>query len=190
MDIETLAEDLETYIVSVRIADEGDVVLEITCDDYEGNGPRRHFELFCSGVKDFSVSAGAAGAIEFSNEHPVLLEHKGAQGALFFSSAPERPDKVFFRVHATFTAEFDGWKAPSQFLNGDPATFRRYLEGGHGLLARGPVVVLEKLKASLEPLLPVSVVRTHEGKPHLKALILGPHWIICTAVRVKERAGE
>jgi hypothetical protein len=192
MDIETLAsavyEDLEARIIGARIAEEG-LVLDVACDDRDENTPRRHFELFCSAAEEWCVSVGDAGAIEFTEEHPVLLEHKGAQGSLYFSSAPARPDEVFYRAHATLYAEFSGWRAPSRFLNGTPTVFRRFLEGGSGLLARGPVTVLEKLKSNLQPLLDLNVVYSYQGKPHWKALIVGTNWVVCASVRVRERVG-
>jgi hypothetical protein len=64
---------------------------------------------------------------------------------------------------------------------------RRFLEGGIGLLARGPVLVLEKIKADLLPLLELSVVQTHQENRDWKALIVGTCWVICADVRVQER---
>jgi hypothetical protein len=190
MNIETLAsvvdEDLELQIGCVRVAG-NEMVLEVSCDDWEGDSRRRVFDLFCGSVKESHVSIGMVDALELTEEHPVLLEHKGPQGALFFSSAPARPDEVFYKVHETLRTEFAGWREPSQFLNGDPAVFRAFLEGGYGLLASGPVVVLEKLEASLQTLLQVNVVETYRVKQQWKALVLGAHWVICSDVRVEER---
>ena len=192
MDIDTLAsalyEDLEGWIVGARILNE-ELVLEVTCDDWQGKGPRRHFEIFCTAADEWrvSVGAGAAGGVEWTEDHRVLLEHRGAQGALYFSSAPARPEEVFYTAHAILTAEFAGWRGPAHFLNGTPDVFRRHLEGGIGLLARGPVVVLEKLAADLQPLLNVNVVHSHQAKPDRKALVVGTNWVVCKAVRVQER---
>jgi hypothetical protein len=194
MDIEALAsavyEDLEPRLVCAHLVGKSDLLLELECADWSGGNLRRKFDVRCGQVKASEVSVGEAGAIEFLSDHPVLLEHKGAQGALYFSSAPASPDAVFFVAIDLLTQRFEGWRDPLNFLNGEPREVRNHLTGGNGLLARGPLTVMEELRNQLRPLLAVRVLQEQVEEEHWKALIVGSNWVVCDTVSVVERAAD
>jgi hypothetical protein len=190
MDIEVLAsavhEDLEPQLVCARLAGDSGLLLELECGDWSGGSLRRRFDLHCGWVKGSRLSVGKVDVVEFLSEHPVLLEHRGAQGALYFSSIPASPDTVFFVSVDLLAKRFEGWREPLEFLNGEPSELRKYLAGGHGLLARGPLAVMKELRELLCPLLEVNVLQTHIEREDWKALLVGASWVVCDTVVVVE----
>ncbi|WP_137940093.1 hypothetical protein [Chitinivorax sp. B] len=190
MDIQSLThaiyEDLEPQIVACRLAD-GNLVIELECTDWSGSARRRLFELVCSQVKESHVLIGEVGFIDFVDEHPVLLEHTGPQGGLYFSSKPACPAEVYLVAHQVLDDIFKGWIEPRHFLNGGPNNIHTYLAGGFGLLANGPLAALAPLCEATTPLLKLSLVQTHVAQGSSKALLLGSCWVVCEAVAVIER---
>ncbi|MDO8331978.1 MAG: hypothetical protein Q7T36_16050 [Fluviicoccus sp.] len=190
MDIKHLTdivyEDLNPVIRKVCFAAEHKIALTLECDDWQGGDDRRKFLLLCDSVRESTITIGDAGYLDFCDDHPVLQNHKGTQGALYFSSAPESPESVFFKAHSILGDWFESWLEPGALLNGTPAQLKEYLLSGNGLLARGPFQALTALAAGLGSEIRLNLVPTVTLQEDWKALIINSTWMICKAIRVQE----
>ena len=190
MDIAVLAdavyEDLEPQVVAARLGQDDELVLTLECDDWVSLTHRRTFNLSCKNIRESNLEVGAIGGLAFVTDHPVLMPQIGAQGQLFFSSAPSSPEEVFYLTHRVLTDIFGPWRTPQEFLNGGPEALYGYLKGGSGLLARGPIPMLEQLAGALNKKLKVSVVKSHSALNGIGALLMDSQFVICESVEVEE----
>ena len=88
--------------------------------------------------------------------------------------------------HDVLYEALQGWLEPAVFLNGSPRELYENLTGGYGLLARGPVSLLERVAQRLDSLLDVKVIKTHVVQDRWKALIADDQRTICKSVLVVE----
>jgi hypothetical protein len=184
-----LYEDSNALTTCVRLASSGDLLVEIECDDWEGAEKRRQFTITCRGHVANDVCIGAIGSIALHREHPLLLERKGRQGALYFSTSPRDPDRMFSEVWDVLSKAYGGWVVPSEAIERSPSAFRALLVGGYGLLLRGPIPVLENVRARLGNALVTQLIDTHVANSDLLVLVIDDHFVICREVEVIE-SGE
>lgn len=181
---DTIYEDLNAQITAIWRAGESELAMTLECDDWHGGDHRHRFELRCTEVKDHHLSVGYVDDIDFKSEHPLLFNYAGPQGSLFFSSAPASAEQVFYELNDVVASRFAGWVEPSMLLHGTPSEIVGRLRSGYGLLAEGPVSVLNELCTRLQGRLNVNVVQSYTPmhKPHV--LIASGKWVICKDVHV------
>lgn len=184
---DSLHEELNGLVTSVRrIADRG-LAFEFECDDWASTDNRRYFTVMCGGLVDTSMGIGVADAIALHSDHPLLLEHHGRQGGLYFSSKPTRDThEIYAYLWDMLSNQYQGWIAPSGML-GSPSSFRATLEGGYGLLFRGPVSVLSAVRERIGNDLTTQLIETYTAKTKALALIVGNHHVLCSEVEVVEQ---
>lgn len=182
----SLHEELNGLVTSVRrVADRG-LAFELECDDWAGTDNRRHFTVVCGGLVDTNMGIGVADAITLHSDHPLLLEHHGRQGDLYFSSKPLRDThEIYAYLWDILTTHYQDWIAPSGML-GSPSPFRATVEGGYGLLFRGPVSVLSAARERIGNDLTTQLIETYTAKTKALALIVGNHHVLCHEVEVVE----
>lgn len=178
--------DSEGLLRSLRTGTDGSLLIDFECDDWAGTGERRRFEIRCDEPKDFRVDVGYIGAISLHTEHSLLLKHQGEQAELYFSSAPASPEAVFTQACIMLHTELDGWREPSELLHGTPGEFVSNLRSGHGLLARGPMPTLLKLRDQLAEHLKLQLVHSYVAKGEWVVLVMEGSWIVCARVEAHE----
>ena len=184
---DTIYEDLNAQITAIWRTGESELAMTLECDDWHGGDHRHRFELRCTEVKDHHLSVGYVDDIDFKSEHPLLFEYTGRQGSLFFSSVPASAEQVFYELNDVVASRFAGWVEPSVLLHGTPRKIVERLGIGYGLLAQGPVSVLNELRTRLQHHLTTNVVEsTRPPDPDLRVFIATGKWVICKNVHVTE----
>ena len=182
--IDTVFEDLDAQVRSVEYDENEDLRLVIEYDKVVLPEGKQQVELKCVRPQEFNVTAGYVGNISRFEDHPLLRNHRGPQAQVFFSSAPASPAEVFYLAHRVLTAELQGWRDPSDYLNGKPAEVWKHLMGGFGLLARGPSSAMAALASEIESLLAVKVIESHVLHSTAMVLTLDNHFVVCESVEV------
>lgn len=193
MNIQSLCsevyDDSEGLLKSMRSTSDGALLLEFECDDWTGTGKRRNFVIRCHNVQEAHVDLGFVGTIAVAAEHPLLLKHQGPQADLYFSTPPASPEIVFALATIALEAEFQGWRDPSELLHGCTEFFLNNLRSGHGLLARGPLPTLCKLRDGLAAHLELQLIHSYNAKgPECRwiAFVMERSWVVCAEVEAHE----
>lgn len=178
---EHLYEDLNGQVVSMVKSNLG-LLVTLECDDWENKMPRRRFLLSCADVRESTLAVSSVGWVKLVSEHPVLLAHNSEHSELFFSSAPVNPFEVIGRLMETHSTFYGHWRKLSEHLQASSVT----LSGGHGLIARGPHLVMKRYAAAIDSLLEVNIVHSYEPKNKFKALIFEREFLVCGRIEAME----
>ncbi|MCY3001889.1 MAG: hypothetical protein NTV21_08795 [Planctomycetota bacterium] len=191
MDLEALSELLDghsnSFVTAIRWQAEHDRVLDIEYEDPKLLNVRHRCEITCTWVKECDVSVGFFDSLQYLSEHPLLLPHFGPQGSLFFSSSPSSPESVIVRAQAAIHSASDGWLDPRSILNGPIGRLLVHLHHGSGLLARGPVPVLDAIASAVGPELPCTVTHGVTFETPLRVLLLNDRSIICRSAVLSQK---
>ena len=175
-------EDLNGKVVSVSHRDDTTTVV-YECDDWENPVGRVSFRLHCTAVAETTVTRGWSEGLVWTADHPLLLNHNQEHGDLFFSSRPSNPHEVLGLLYQAHENLFGGWRPLRNHINRCGKT-DEILAGGHGLLASGPLPLLEIYRESLGQLLTTKVVKTHAPDGGYHALVFDETFVICKEVGV------
>jgi hypothetical protein len=187
MEIELLAEavtDNDGGVLTSVHWEDGALVLAIDCEVPRGV-PRR-FRLDCTDAVEVDIVPGLFEELDFATEHPRLLEHAGVHSQLFFSSSPASAGEVFLAAHEAIDGILKGSRDPQQVLCHRPAHFASVLQRGHGLLARGPSIVIDALAKRLEGMLEVNSIPSHVRGGTRVIVSCDAGFVICGSVSVTE----
>lgn len=90
-------------------------------------------------------------SINWLESHPLLLERAAARAELHFSGRPDDTDRLLREIKATHERIGSGF-IPNYLnhTNNGPDDVRRLLDGGYGVLAKGPRPLLEAYASVLE----------------------------------------
>ncbi|MBV8656988.1 MAG: hypothetical protein JO142_04100 [Burkholderiales bacterium] len=176
-----LYEDLNGQVDSIAQGNRG-LLITLECDDWEIHGGRRRFLLVCADVRECTLTVGPVGWVKFFTEHPVLLEHNSEHSELMFSSAPGNSYEVIGRLQEAHGKVYGHWRLLSEHLNAN----HEILSGGHGLVARGPHLVMQKYAAAIDSLLKVNIVHSYKPKTEFRALVFDEQFLVCNYVDVIE----
>jgi hypothetical protein len=192
MDLEVLAEglydDSNGLITCVRLLANGDLSIELECDDWKVPDVRRHFTLICKDHLASKVCVGGVSSVSLHQVHPLLLERSGKQGGLYFSSRPPEPEKVYAEIWEALSHEYRGWVDPSMVIGRSPSSFRTLLNGGYGLLVTGPMSVLASVQKRLKDALTTQLIETHTTESNAVILVFDKQYVICGEIEVAENA--
>jgi hypothetical protein len=190
MNIETLSEglydDSNGFITSVRLSEDGEILVTLECDDWSNPQKRRSFTITCKHVLESDLSVGSANALAIHQEHPLLLGRIGKQGSLYFSSRPEDPHQIYADIWDILSEKYKGWAVPSELMNHSPSSFHTLLAGGYGLLLSGPISVLASIQARIETALNTQLIETHAIEIGAVVLTIEDHFAICKGFEVVE----
>lgn len=191
MNIEELSEavfeDLNGGIASAAHQDTGlSVVYE--CDSWKDPDKRVSFLLLCSEVAETTVCPGLSEDLWWTAEHPLLLNHNSERGSLFFTSSPDNPHEVVGVLYQTHENLFRGWRPLRDYINHCGQT-HQILASGNGLLARGPLPLLELYQKSIGHLLKTNTVKSYTPDGGYKAIIFDESFVICKDVEVSQQTG-
>jgi hypothetical protein len=114
----------------------------------EGETPSR-WRLAIQDVREHHLELGLCDSFHVHDNHPVLWPHVGPQGSLFFSKPPRDARAMIGRLWVRHQRETEGWIRFERFLNPESA-IPALLEGGFGLLAKGPERLLRAYADELD----------------------------------------
>lgn len=182
INIETLCEniyeDLEGFITSIESTYMGISFIYET-DNWNNYDERLRIRIECEKVLESTLKLEAGGSFDLLAEHPILDEYKGDSGSLFFSSKPHNPHEIIGLLFEANESYFCGWRELSKYLN-TSLPYKELLGSGNGLLANGPILVLNNYKRAIEDLIDVNIVKSHanDGGDY-KLLVIEDCFIIC-----------
>jgi hypothetical protein len=191
MNIEELSEavyeDLNGRIVSADHQDDR-VTLVYECDYWEDPDKRVSFLLRCSEVAETTACPGVSGDLWWTSEHPLLLNHNHQHGSLFFTSKPANLHGVVGVLYQTHEDLFQGWRPLRDHINHCGKT-HEILASGNGLLARGPIPLLELYQKSVQRLIKTNIVNSYTPDGGCRAIIFEDSFVICKEVEVSQQTG-
>lgn len=112
--------------------------------------PDSQFVITCQQPRSHHIIASADdNAVFLTREHVVLWPHNQQQGELYFRGTPSDPLSLFGALTEAQRGLLGNWFPIDHFLNlpGRSADILRY---GHGLLAKGPVSLLDTIANVLD----------------------------------------
>ncbi len=151
------------WIVSAQQRSYGELDLELRVLSDE-DAPRQVWRIHCQHIREHRLTLGAKRTFLLLAEHPLLWKYVQPEMALWFHGRPACLEETLgglYRVHY----EMAGTALPfERFLNAFPLS--RLLEGGYGLLARGPESLIRAYQKVLEA----------QKVPHSFLLYPVPRW--------------
>ena len=149
-----------------------------------------HWNVTCKNVYAYNLCDQIAIPLDFTEDHPVLWRFKQENASAYFNGAPKD-------AHAAIGALLEAhWRVVGNWIDfgdsiGRPQELSKLLACGNGLLARGPIPLLNLYKETLGPLGVETYIR-FQGPPKVwdgsrwrevdrdktKALLLGPSFVI------------
>jgi hypothetical protein len=181
-----LYDDSNGVVSSVRLQVDGNLSFDLECDDWEGTERRRHFTITCQGLVESDLCVGGANAISLHREHPLLLDRVGKQGGLYFSSQAQDAHQIYADIWDILSEHYQGWKCPSDVIGHSPSSFRSLVEGGYGLLLRGPLSILATVQDRIGNALTTQLIETHTGEAVAVALVVEDRFVVCSEVEATE----
>jgi hypothetical protein len=184
---EEVYEDLNGRIMSADHQDDT-ITLVYECDYWKDPDKRVSFLLRCKMVAETTVCPGVSCDLWWASEHPLLLNHNEKHGGLFFTSKPTNPHEVIGLLYQTHEDLFHGWRLLRDHINHCGKT-HKILASGNGLLARGPLPLLDLYQKSLGRLLKTNIVKSYTPDGGYSALIFDDTFVICKEVEVRHHTG-
>lgn len=99
--------------------------------------PPSRWRLVLRDVREHEIQLGLCESFDVHDTHPLLWPHVDPRGSLFFSKTAVDPRALIGRLWVRHQRETDGWLPFERFLNHE-VELEALLEGGFGLLAKGP----------------------------------------------------
>jgi hypothetical protein len=108
----------------------------------ESNEVRRTVLAQCDELLTCQLDGGSAAKIELAERHPLLWEYQHDGASAYFSGVPSNPLAAVGALIDAHGIAVKEWFGVSKYLN-TSKSLRSLLEAGDGLLACGPVPLLE-----------------------------------------------
>lgn len=131
-------------LTAARVGDGFQMEIEVTeLDDH-----RRRVFAECERLLEFVLDGVSASSLELTDQHPLLWQYQHDSASAFFSGVPTNTlAAIGAMVDAHWSAAKD-WIRFTKYLN-ITTNLKDLLGSGTGLLARGPVPLLEIYKQAL-----------------------------------------
>ena len=194
MDIKELAasiyDDLDIVVSSIT-RDTDVLQFGLEYDDWAKSGAKLAFRFRCEGVKESNLVPGQFEGIWWEDEHPLLLRHNYPRCELYFATPPDRPSEVVGMLFLAHESYCNGWLRFYDFLNSGLGHGRtdEVLAMGFGLLAGGPLPLMELYRQTVGHLLETYIVVSSTAIDRRRLLLVDSQFVICTMVRVEQLAG-
>lgn len=175
--------------ISAFRMEERDVVLNIALQGGDKHDLLERWSIRCRAVRNYEFSDFTTNMLHEELEHVLLWPFKMLQGRLFFNRREACAREVMTMLYGAHDQAVCGWFPFEKFLN--PSMFLpELLDVGVGLLAEGPLSLLETYKEVVEE---AGMTTTMVGVRHpvrwvdnawvdedydLKALVLGRSFVI------------
>lgn len=109
--------------------------------------PRR-VEVVCEEVLSYGLIYEAASSLELKRSHPLLWRFQEDTASAFFYGKPPDVDAAIGTLYEAHKTAAGGWISLANQINA-AVDLRSLLASGNGLLARGPVSLLNAYKTAL-----------------------------------------
>jgi hypothetical protein len=151
---------LLALIAEIGANDEEDVVIRLLCATWSDASlklrlavsidysEQRIWEVRCEDVLTYNLDDQGAFSLELTDDHPLLWEHKQPSASAFFKGVPVNADASVGALYQAHEKAVGSWIRFGKHLNNSHG-LSWLLSGGHGLLARGPVPLLNVYKETL-----------------------------------------
>ena len=177
---EAVYEDLNGQIVTVSVArDLYRVFFE--CDDWNNYDRRRRFELAFNDVPEATATPSSSGFLESVVDHPILWQHNDPHAAMFFSSPPMNALELIGRMHEVHEALFGKW--PRQEYRHANS---KLLAGGHGLLAQGPLKVIDAYSSAIGDDVRYTVIPSYTPRGGYRLMLFDECYVVFRDVEIIE----
>jgi hypothetical protein len=110
----------------------------------------QYWNIECSGVREHSLELGAVYEGVFTlQDHVLLWPHRLNTAELYFNSRPENVSGVISDLYVAHQARCTDWFPLTRFVNVLMGDLTKLLELGYGLLAKGPVSLIDTYREVL-----------------------------------------
>ncbi|MCR9277838.1 MAG: hypothetical protein NXH85_07660 [Pseudomonadaceae bacterium] len=182
---DAIYEDLESHLDQV-VANGDTIRLRLVCDDWEGSSERRRFHILLRSVHELDISPSHDVLLSVFEDHPLTWMYNSTHYDVYFSKVLGDPYEVIGRLYSAHESLYGGWRPFSEFLNADVTI----LEGGHGLLIRGPEPAIKKYISALNGLAKTREVPTHTRALNCTVLLIDDMYAVCEGISVEEVGDE
>lgn len=174
---ENIYDDLHSTVNSLTRTKHG-VLIEIGCLDWRDHQTERIFHIFCRSVVEQNLTLGDVGGLRVLESHPLLLEYTSDHADLYVSSVADSPEEIMDQLHRIHESVFKGWRK-----NAYIHARMEYLKSGNGLLARGPVELIEALENQLSGKIRANrggtTVRSRKSERDMMVMLADERYLIC-----------
>lgn len=139
------------------------------------------WQISCKHVRDHTFRNHRFHALQLTSDHPVLWPHKQPHAELYLGAAASNPAAVYGSLVAAYLDLVGPWFPLKRFFNYHASPLQ-LLAAGRGLLASGPVTIIDRLAAVLREFEvrhnTIPLHRLQTGIEHeLQALVFGESYI-------------
>lgn len=167
--------------LSVESVTRRDGGLDLRVRVVDADASSRTWSLSLGSVREHRLELGWFEELALSDDHPLLWTHLHEQASLYFSKPAPDPAAAAGRLWGRHQRVTDGWTPFDRFLNLE-VPLLALLDRGAGLLATGPVRLLEAYGEELDALgIPWSLAGRRPPmfwKPASEAFMAGGTWHI------------
>jgi hypothetical protein len=138
---------------------------------------RRIIHAHCDKLLQYTIESTVGSGFELADRHPVLWEYQYDNASAFFRGVPKNLSAAVGAMAQAHMAAVDDWFGFTKYLNVD-MSLKALLESGSGLLAQGPIPLLEVYAHALaECGIEVQIISPYPpggrlGDPDLRARLL------------------
>ena len=141
--------------------------LEVTVS---GSEPK-NWKVSCGRVLAHNLCYGTALFLTVTDNHPLLWQFQEESASAYFSGVPSHVQAAVGALYEAHVNAVGLWIPFSSHLNALPLS--KLLATGNGLLARGPVGLLQLYRDTLEPF----GTRINICSPYQPQIREGDHWL-------------
>ncbi|HET9365736.1 MAG TPA: hypothetical protein VFP71_12070 [Candidatus Angelobacter sp.] len=177
--IKNIDDEEEDILINFQsiILDEGSLKTRLALG-LAGDPPQR-WDVHCGHVLSYNLQYGFANFFDLSDEHPVLWEFKHMNASAFFLGIPTDIPAALHALQQAHEKLCSSWIPFSRYFH---VPLPDLLAAGHGLLARGPIELLEQYRSTLSQFgTSVSICSSYMPRndaEEIKVLFIGSSYIV------------
>jgi hypothetical protein len=153
------------------------------------DGKSQLWEIQINGVRTNLIKSDFADRIELFEEHPLLWPYNQLQTSLYFGRPTKKPYELFEGLYRVHLQETKKWFSFDEYINANVPIID-LCKSATGLLASGPIKLLEAYKKELESHeMNPTIVGGHNPehstnnqwiaeKAQLKVLVIGDSYVV------------
>lgn len=146
MELPKFDEEADFVIhAAARIGDGLQLEIEIT--EFDEN--TRTLRAECDQLLEYVINDAFGSSLELSEKHPLLWEYQHDSASAYFTGVPSNSLAAVGAIVDAHWAAVNDWFSVTRYLN-KSTTLKSLLESGDGLLAQGPLPLLEIYRLALK----------------------------------------
>jgi len=137
------------------------------------------WEVHCDQLRSHNIRTEFGSPLLLTEDHATLWEYQHDTAQAFFYGTPQNADACVGALYTAHVRSVGSWIEFIRFFN-STSSLRDMLKTGGGLLARGPIPILEVYKEALRDLgVDVDIRFPRPNKiPGVQALIIGKSYFV------------